>query len=235
RDTADVTEVLKEIHKIVNEAIRAQEPGEDHAEGLTVDLSRIDFERLRDEFAKKVKHRHSALKDLRDVVEQKLQQMLTYNSLRMDYYRKYQEIIADYNREKDRVTVEETFARLVDLANNLDAEQRRAAEEGLNEEELALFDLLFRANISKVDREKIKQASKSLLSALRDLIKPMPNWIQNVQTQAEVRMFVLDMLWEKLPKPPFTEEDAQLLTDRIYDHVWQRSATGDFLKAAMAA
>ncbi len=43
RDTADVTEVLKELHKIVNEAIRAQEPGEDHAEGLTVDLSRIDF------------------------------------------------------------------------------------------------------------------------------------------------------------------------------------------------
>ena len=70
RDTADVTEVLKEIHKIVNEAIRAQEPGEDHSEGLTVDLSRIDFGRLRDEFAKKVKHKHSALKDLRDVVEQ---------------------------------------------------------------------------------------------------------------------------------------------------------------------
>jgi type I restriction enzyme R subunit len=31
RDTADVTELLKELHKIVNEAIRAQQPGEDHA------------------------------------------------------------------------------------------------------------------------------------------------------------------------------------------------------------
>jgi hypothetical protein len=30
----------------------------------------------------------------------------------MDYYKKYQDIIADYNREKDRVTVEETFAKL---------------------------------------------------------------------------------------------------------------------------
>ena len=36
RDTADVTDVLKELHQIVNEAIRTQEPGEDHAEGLTV-------------------------------------------------------------------------------------------------------------------------------------------------------------------------------------------------------
>ena len=34
RDTADVTEVLKELHRIVNEAIRAAAPGEDHAEGL---------------------------------------------------------------------------------------------------------------------------------------------------------------------------------------------------------
>jgi type I restriction enzyme R subunit len=104
----------------------------------------------------------------------------------------------------------------------------------LNEEELALFDLLFRENISKANREKLKQASKSLLSSLRDLIKPMPNWIQNVQTQAEVRMSILDSLWEKLPKPPFSEEDTELLTDRIYDYVWQRTATGDFLNAVMA-
>jgi type I restriction enzyme R subunit len=39
------------------------------------------------------------------------------------------------------VTIEETFAKLVELANSLDAEQRRAAEEGLSEDELALFDL----------------------------------------------------------------------------------------------
>src|SRR3569832_2918581 len=44
RDTADVTEVLKALHRIVNEAIRAHAPGEDHAEGLTVDLSKIDFD-----------------------------------------------------------------------------------------------------------------------------------------------------------------------------------------------
>ena len=54
RDTADVTELLKELHRIVNEAIRTQSPGDDQAEGLTFDLSQIDMEKLRDEFAKKV-------------------------------------------------------------------------------------------------------------------------------------------------------------------------------------
>jgi len=235
RDTADVTEVLKELHKIVNEAIRTQKPGEDHAEGLTVDLSRIDFAKLRDEFANKVRRKHAALQDIRDLVEAKLAQMLALNPMRMDYYKKYQEIIADYNREKDRATVEETFARLFNLANSLDTEQRRAVEEGLSEDELALFDLLFEERISKSDRERLKQASRSLLASLRDLLKPMPAWTQNVQTQAEVKVFVLDNLWQSLPRPPFTEQDTEMLADRVYDYVWQRSASGGFLEASVRA
>jgi hypothetical protein len=89
--------------------------------------------------------------------------MIAVNPLRMDYYRKYSEIIADYNREKDRVTIEDTFARLVDFASSLSPEERRAAEEGLREDELALFDLLKKDNLSKAERERVKLASRSLL------------------------------------------------------------------------
>src|SRR6516165_3607578 len=46
RDTADVTELLKELHRIVNEAIRTRVPGDDQVQGLTFDLSQIDLERL---------------------------------------------------------------------------------------------------------------------------------------------------------------------------------------------
>jgi type I restriction enzyme R subunit len=225
RDTADVTELLKELHKIVNEAIRAQDLGEDHAEGLKVDLSMIDFARLRDEFAKKVKRKHAALQDIRDVVEKKLAQMLAYNPLRMDYYKKYQEIIADYNREKDRATVEETFARLMAMAASLDDEEKRAAKEGMSETELALFDLLFKESISKSDREKLKQASKSLLAALQVHLQPMPSWTKNTETQADVKVFILDSLWQTLPRPPFTEQETEVIAGRVYEYVWQRSAT----------
>src|SRR5262245_57635464 len=226
RDTADVTEVLKELHKIVNEAIRAQEPGEDHAEGLTVDLSQIDFARLRDEFAHRVQHKHAALQDIRDVVEKKLQQMLARNPMQMDYYKRYQEIIADYNREKDRVTVEETFARLIELAHSLDAEQRRAAEEGLSDDEYVLFQMLFKDNISQADRNRLKQASQSLLASLRALLTPMYDWTKNTSTQAEVKVFILDNLWQSLPRPPFTDQETEALASRVYDYVWQRSASG---------
>ena len=226
RDTADVTGVLKELHRIVNEAIRAAAPGEDHAEGLTVDLSRIDFARLRDEFASKVRRKHAVLQDIRNVIEKKLARMLARNPMRMDFYKKYQEIIADYNREKDRVTVEETFAQLVALASGLDAEERRAAAEGLSDDELALFDLLFRESIGNADRERLKQASRALLASLRDLLRPMHDWTQNTATQAEVQVFILDNLWQSLPRPPFSDDETEAVASRVYDYVWQRSASG---------
>src|SRR5204863_6185671 len=82
RDTADVTELLKELHKIVNEAIRAQQRGDDQMESKLFDLSQIDLEKLRDEFAKKVARKATALQDIRALVEKKLGQMLQQNPLR---------------------------------------------------------------------------------------------------------------------------------------------------------
>jgi type I restriction enzyme R subunit len=172
------------------------------------------------------------VQDIRDIIEQKLQQMLARNPMQMDYYKRYQEIIADYNREKDRVTVEETFARLVELAHSLDAEQRRAAEEGLSDDAYALFQMLFKDSISRADRDKLKQASQSLLAALHELLTPMYDWTQNTSTQAEVKVVILDNLWQSLPRPPFTDQETEVLADRVYEYVWQRSASGNAVLAA---
>ncbi len=232
RDTADVTELLKELHRIVNEAIRTAAPGDDHANGLKVDLSMIDFDKLREEFANKVHRKHAALQDIRNVIEAKLAQMLAKNPTRMDYYKKYQEIIAEYNREKDRATVEDTFAKLINIAKNLDEEERRAAQEGLNDDELALFDLLFKDKISKTDRERLKQASRDLLASLKKLFQQMRDWTQNTTTQAEVKIFILDNLWQSLPRPPYKDDEIEKVANSVYDHVWQRSRSGqDFMAA----
>ncbi len=232
RDTSDVTDVLKALHRIVNDAIQTQGHGTDHADGLAVDLSQVDFERLRDEFAKKVRRKRAALEDIRDLVEQKLLAMLRHNPERMDFYRRYQEIVADYNREKDRATVEETFARLTSLAESLDEEQRRAVAEGLTEDELALFDLLMKDDIAKTQREKLKQASRELLAKLQELLATMKQWTQNESTQADVEVFILDQLYAALPHPPFNDEDTQRLAARVYEYVWQRTSNGMPLSTA---
>lgn len=233
RDTADVTALLKELHRIVNEAIRAQKPivADPGPDGKFYDLCAIDLEKLRDEFARKVKRKASVLQDIREIVEQKLEDMLRHNPMRMDYYKRYQEIIADYNREKDRVSIEETFAKLADLAASLDEEQHKAVEEGLSEEEYALFSLLLRDDISKADRERLKLASQDLLKELQDLLAPLEQWTQKEQTQAEVEVFILDHLYQMLPSPPFTENDKQLAAREVYSYIWNTSASSSFMSA----
>ena len=223
RDTADVSELLKVLHRIVNTAIASHGEGGDQASGLTVDLSQINMEKLRDEFAKKVKRKATVIEDIRRIVEEKLAQMLARNPLRMNYEKKYQEIIAAYNQDKDRATVEDTFAKLSILDASLDAEQRRAVKEGLSEEQLALFDLVRRADLSKADRERIKQASRELLEGVLAVIAPLDRWTEKEQTQAEVETFILDKVYQTLPEPPYTPDDKAQVAQLVYQHIFEQS------------
>ena len=75
---------MKELHRIVNAAIRTRSPGGDEAEGLTSDLSQIDTEKLRVELAKKVRHKAALLQDIREIVQQNLAEMLDCNPSRVD-------------------------------------------------------------------------------------------------------------------------------------------------------
>jgi type I restriction enzyme R subunit len=228
RDMSDVTAVLKELHLIVNEAIRAQSPGDDQTEAKTYDLSKIDMEKLRDEFARKVKRKATAVEDLRALIEHKLALMMRANPERMDYYRKYSEIVANYNREKDRVTIEDTFAQLADLLANLNEEQRRAAEEGLTEDELAIFDLLKKDKLTNKQRETVKAASKHLLTKVLEVVATRHDWIAKEPTKAEVEVLIQTEVFTLLPDPPFDEDDKVALAERVYQHVFQQSSAGAF-------
>ncbi len=232
RDTADVTELLKELHRIVNEAIRTQAPGDDRAEGLTFDLSRIDMKKLRDEFAKNVRHKATAIQDIREIIEQKLAELLAHNPMRMDFQQKYEEIVTAYNREKDRVTIEETFRRLTELMEELDEEQKRAVEEGLTEDELALFDLLKKDNLARTERERVKQASRELLASIKARLSKLDRFWEKEQTKADVKVFILDEVFTSLPTPPFTVEEKNAAAEEIYAHVWQQAISGEFGRAA---
>lgn len=232
RDTADVTELLKALHRIVNEAITTQDLGEDQAEGLTFDLSKIDLEKLRDEFAK-VPRKATALQDIRDVIERKLAEMLARNPMRMNYELQYEDIIAAYNSEKDRATIEETFRRLLELVQSLDDEQTRAARENLSDDELAMFDLLRRDDLSKTDRERVKQASREMLAEIKARLAELDHFWEKEQTKGEVEAFILDEVYLKLPSPPFTPDEKKLVADSVYAHVWQQAMRGGFTGAVV--
>ncbi len=224
RDTADVTGLLKQLHRIVNAAILTEGIGGDQAEGLSFDLSTLDLERLRDEFASKAAHKATAIQDIRQLVEKQLAEMLARNSMRMDYQAKYEEIVAAYNAEKDRTAVEETFRRLVELVQTLDEEQKRAAQEGLAEDELALFDLLQKEGLGTTARKRLKQASRDLLAALQARLAVLDRFWGKEQTKAEIEVFIIDKLYVSLPTPPFTAEEKNLIASNVYSHVWHQAA-----------
>ena len=232
RDLTDVTQVLKELHRIINDAIATAGPGEDQRDAVQFDLSEIDLDRLRNEFANKVRRKATAVRDIRELIEAKLAQMLANNPLRMDYYARYTEIVAEYNREKDRVTVEDTFARLVEYLGTLDAEDQRAAREGLSESELAIFDLLRKDNLKATERERVKQASRMLLDRLREVVRPLEQWTEKESTRAEVESEVLDEVFRLLPDPPFSEAEKESLAERVFEHLWMRSSAGEFPERA---
>ena len=50
-------------------------------------------------------------------------------------------------------------------------------------------------------------------------------------TDRQVKVFILDNLYRSLPRPPFTEPETEEIAARVYDHVWQRSASGQDLVA----
>ena len=234
RDDADVTDLLKALHRIVNEAIKTQAPGQDQAEGLTVDLSRIDLEKLRDEFAKKVRNKATAIEDIRQLVERKLALLLARNPARMNYEIKYREIIDAYNLDKDRATIEQTFARLMVMAQDLDDEQRRAVREGLSEAELAIFDLMGKTTLAATERERIKQSSRELLAELLRIIAPLDQWTEKEQTRAEVTTVILDRVF-LLPELLYSPADKEGIAKLLFEHVWQQSRRGGFGVAAVRA
>ncbi|MBL0311605.1 MAG: hypothetical protein IPP78_02590 [Holophagaceae bacterium] len=92
--------------------------------------------------------------------------------------------------------------------------------------------MLLNNDISKGDKERLKQASRDMLAALQDHIGRMREWTKKAATQADVQVFILDNLYRSLPRPPFTEADTDTIAQRVYEYVWQQSASGRGLPTA---
>ena len=85
----------------------------------------------------------------------------------MNYLDKFQQMIDEYNAGSRNVEI--FFADLVEFAQELNLEDKRAISENGAEEELASFDRLTKPDITLTEKEKqkIKQVAKELLSTLK--------------------------------------------------------------------
>ncbi|MBR6228320.1 MAG: type I restriction endonuclease subunit R [Eubacterium sp.] len=220
RKHIDTTDLMVEINHIINENVEIEhQDGEGGASSRRFDISRIDFDLLAAEFAK-VKRKNLMIKDLNDLVQERLSKLMEVNPSRIDYYKKYMDIIEEYNSEQDRTTIEKTFMDLMDLAQSMSEEEQRYVREGFSsDEELSIYDLLFSDNLSKSDIDKIKKMSKDLLHKIKERIAGMDHWTDKQETRAAVDVLIRDVLFEEIPDSMFDRLEAY--RKAIYEHIYK--------------
>ena len=215
---SDITEVKAAVEEILDLSIDTSNyiiP----ASNPLIDLSLIDFEALKAQFASGYKHTET--EKLKGIISSQLTQMVRLNKSRMNYFDKFQQMIDEYN--SGSCNVEILFAELVELAQALKIEDKRALSENLSEEELAIFDLLTKPDITFTEAEKlqIKQVAKELLSTLKQE-KLVLDWRRRQQSKAAVKV-AIEYTLDKLPES-YLQEVYDRKCQEIYQHVYESYA-----------
>lgn len=219
RKHINITDLMVEINNIISDYVEIEHSYMINEEVKRFDISGIDFDLLRREFAK-VKNQNLLMRDLEEIIQLKLDRMLFTNPERINYYERYQKIIDDYNSEQDRATIEKTFMDLMDLANKMNQEEQRYVREGFkSDEELTLYDMLFRNDLNKNDIKKLKAVAAELLDKIKAKISEYDHWTDKQETIAAVYNLIRDTLWAELPEC-YDEASIWGYRQRIYEYVY---------------
>ena len=221
RKDADITDLSVAINAIVNDHLEV-EPSmvAEPMVGRRFDISGINFDLLRQEFAKS-NEKNLILKDLLELLQERLDKMLSANPSRINFYERYQKIIEDYNQEQDRVAIEKTFQELMDLTKSLSEEEKRYVREGFeNDEQLTMYDILIKDDLTKNEIKKIKEVAVELLDKIKEQLATMDHPFEKRETKAAIIVTIRDTLWQKLPES-YSDESIDVYKDAVYEYVQQ--------------
>ena len=219
RQHADITELSVAINNIVNDYLKIETPmvAED-GPSRRFDISGINFELLRREFAKS-REKNLMLKDIQELLQERIAQMMAQNPSRINFYEKYQQIIHEYNQEQNRATIEKTFEELMKLSNELTEEEKRYVREGFeNDEQLSMYDVLMKDDLSKEDIKKLKNVAKELIEKIKALLATMDHPSDKQETKAAIIITIRDILWQELPES-YSEESITQYRDEVYNYI----------------
>lgn len=185
-----------------------------------IDLSKVDIEQLRKEI-KVAKYKAIEINDLKEYIEQALEQMLNRNCTRTKFSERFKRIIDSYNA--GGTENEDYYEQLVKLLEELQEEYNRGNVEGLTEEELEIFDLLIAGKkLTKDEEQKVKLSAKNLYKKLFDNRNNLlvVDWYKDEQPIAklkyEVELSLNDDLPESYDKVSF-DSKVSLLMNHFMD------------------
>jgi len=126
------------------------------------------------------------------------------------------------------LTIEQNFEALLKLVKELDKEESRAIREGLDEESLALFDLLKKPDLSAPAIKRIKKVAVELLRTLKTEKLKIYQWRDRETTRDAVRIAIRDFLWKEdtgLPVDSYTEDEVSVKSEDVFRHVYRAYPT----------
>lgn len=220
--SADISAAVRKLQKVVDGAVTVDKSDET---GAGIDISQLDFEKLQQAFAKS-SAKNTMMFDLHKAVEAKLKRMVQDNPLRLDFYKEYERIIEQYNNGKDVHAVEKAFNDVQEFINTkLNPESSRAFAEGLDEETLAIFDLLKKPTLTPEEINEVKKVAKETLKRLKEEVLMFERWRSSTQLTSKAITIIRDDI-KDLPEKPYP--DAELVDHeiRIYQHIYSRYVGG---------
>jgi type I restriction enzyme R subunit len=217
----DVESAIRKIGELLDESVVVDDSGYSRAkesgtvfmirqQGRSWDLSRIDFDKLREEF-RMTASKNIAIADLRTFLEKKLSDMLKQNRTRRDFAARLQEIIDTYNAGS--TSADADYDALLKFAQGLGEEEERHVRLGLTEDELEIYDLLRKDRMTREEEKRVRLAAKALLKRLTEESPKVlvQDWFKDSQTRLAVRDEVGKVLDLHLPDPGY---DKALFTEK---------------------
>jgi type I restriction enzyme R subunit len=211
----EITDVQGKVEELLDRSIETKDYVIKPLVEAKIDLSKIDFDAIKKKFIDSRKHIEA--EKLKNAISQRLATMLRLNKSRITFLEKFQELLNEYN--SGSINIEDFFKKLMEFAKGLNEEDKRAISESLTEEELAIFDLLYKPKLIKKEQQQVKAVAHQLLEKLKRE-KLVLDWRKRQQTRADVFLTIQTILDEGLPdvytKPEY-EEKCTLIYQHVYD------------------
>ncbi|UOK69357.1 type I restriction enzyme endonuclease domain-containing protein [Ancylobacter polymorphus] len=165
----------------------------------------------------------------KEEAEGKTRKMAEANPPRIDLVEKLEKLVAEY--KAGSIDTERFFEALKGFVADLDEEEQRDAREGLNEEELAIFDLLTtpEPKLTQAQEVEVKRVARELLTKLDGLVKTI-DWVRGQETRSAVFSEIRVRLNE-LPDEPYPQALWDAKVTQVWDFVLRRYAEGAFARA----
>ena len=123
---------------------------------------------------------------------------------------------------------EDYYEQLLQLIEDLKAEEKRPEVEGLSEEELEIFDLLIAGKkLTKDEEQKVKLSAKNLFKKLTEEKSELMvvDWYRDEQPRAKVKSAIEESLNNDLPLS-YDKETFAAKTDLLLTHFVDMAVQG---------